>query len=177
MTHLSQVSRVTHPPRGESSVVVHLWIRNANSGAWAICVASCLLSNPGELSRSVLPVSPPLPSFSELMMPTTPWPPGWICTCRTSTVCLLSRLPRRCLSSAWISTVEVGTVGPEGAIGMAVGLGSRSSFISALVQVSGTCLPFRHRDFGPREPKSLNSRTYHQRYRTSARSDSTDGSM
>ena len=24
-------------------------LRNANSGAWAICVASCLLSNPGEL--------------------------------------------------------------------------------------------------------------------------------
>jgi CRP-like cAMP-binding protein len=38
------------------------------------------------------------------------------------------------------TTVEVGTVGVEGAIGMAVGLGSRSSFVSALVQVSGTCL-------------------------------------
>ena len=38
------------------------------------------------------------------------------------------------------TAVEVGTVGAEGAIGMAVGLGSRSSFICALVQVSGTCL-------------------------------------
>jgi CRP-like cAMP-binding protein len=38
------------------------------------------------------------------------------------------------------STVEVGTVGSEGAIGMAVGLGSRVSFICALVQVSGTAL-------------------------------------
>jgi CRP-like cAMP-binding protein len=36
--------------------------------------------------------------------------------------------------------LEVGTVGAEGAIGMAVGLGSRRSFICALVQVSGTCL-------------------------------------
>jgi CRP-like cAMP-binding protein len=41
------------------------------------------------------------------------------------------------------SSVEVGTVGSEGAVGMAVGLGSRVSFISALVQVSGTalCIP------------------------------------
>ena len=41
------------------------------------------------------------------------------------------------------STVEVGTVGSEGAVGMAVGLGSRVSFICALVQVSGTtlCVP------------------------------------
>lgn len=41
------------------------------------------------------------------------------------------------------TTVEVGTVGSEGAVGMAVGLGSRISFISALVQVSGTalCIP------------------------------------
>jgi CRP-like cAMP-binding protein len=38
------------------------------------------------------------------------------------------------------TTVEVGTIGPEGAIGLTVGLGSRISFISALVQVSGTCL-------------------------------------
>jgi hypothetical protein len=38
------------------------------------------------------------------------------------------------------NSVEVGTVGPEGAIGMAVGLGSRRSFISALVQVPGACL-------------------------------------
>jgi CRP-like cAMP-binding protein len=38
------------------------------------------------------------------------------------------------------TAVEVGIVGPEGAIGMAVGLGSRSSFICALVQVSGTCI-------------------------------------
>jgi CRP-like cAMP-binding protein len=46
------------------------------------------------------------------------------------------------------SAVEVGTVGSEGAVGMAVGLGSRISFISALVQVSGIALcipaaPFR----------------------------------
>jgi CRP-like cAMP-binding protein len=45
-------------------------------------------------------------------------------------------------------SVEVGTVGSEGAVGMAVGLGSRVSFICALVQVSGTALcipssPFR----------------------------------
>jgi CRP-like cAMP-binding protein len=41
------------------------------------------------------------------------------------------------------SSVEVGTVGSEGAVGMAVGLGSRISFISALVQVSGiaVCIP------------------------------------
>lgn len=31
------------------------------------------------------------------------------------------------------SSVEVGTVGSEGAVGMAVGLGSRISFICALV--------------------------------------------
>ena len=46
------------------------------------------------------------------------------------------------------SAVEVGTVGSEGAIGMAAGLGSRISFICALVQVSGVALsipvtPFR----------------------------------
>ena len=41
------------------------------------------------------------------------------------------------------SSVEVGTVGFEGAVGVAVGLGSRVSFISALVQVSGIalCIP------------------------------------
>ncbi len=44
---------------------------------------------------------PPPPSFPEFIIPTTPWPPGWICTCRTSTVCLC---PRRCLSNAWISS-------------------------------------------------------------------------
>ena len=36
--------------------------------------------------------------------------------------------------------VEVGTVGSEGAIGLTVGLGSRISCVSALVQVSGTSL-------------------------------------
>ena len=46
------------------------------------------------------------------------------------------------------SAVEVGTVGSEGAIGLTVGLGSRTSFICALVQVSGVALsipasPFR----------------------------------
>jgi len=46
------------------------------------------------------------------------------------------------------SAVECGTVGSEGAIGIAVGLGSRISFICALVQVSGTAIsiataPFR----------------------------------
>jgi CRP-like cAMP-binding protein len=41
------------------------------------------------------------------------------------------------------SSVEVGTVGSEGAVGMAAGLGSRVSFICALVQVSGSalCIP------------------------------------
>jgi CRP-like cAMP-binding protein len=41
------------------------------------------------------------------------------------------------------SSVEVGTVGSEGAVGMMVGLGSRVSFICALVQVSGIalCIP------------------------------------
>jgi CRP-like cAMP-binding protein len=41
------------------------------------------------------------------------------------------------------STVEVGMVGSEGAVGMTVGLGSRVSFICALVQVSGSalCIP------------------------------------
>jgi CRP-like cAMP-binding protein len=38
------------------------------------------------------------------------------------------------------STLEVGTVGREGAIGMTAGLGSRISFVQALVQVSGTAL-------------------------------------
>lgn len=46
------------------------------------------------------------------------------------------------------SAVEVGTVGSEGAVGMMVGLGSRISFVCALVQVSGNALcipasPFR----------------------------------
>ena len=36
--------------------------------------------------------------------------------------------------------LEVGMVGPEGAIGMTAGLGSRISFVQALVQVSGTAL-------------------------------------
>jgi CRP-like cAMP-binding protein len=36
--------------------------------------------------------------------------------------------------------VEVGTVGPEGAIGVTVALGSRIGFVSALVQVSGSSL-------------------------------------
>jgi CRP-like cAMP-binding protein len=42
--------------------------------------------------------------------------------------------------------VEVGTVGSEGAIGITVGLGSRISCVSALVQVSGTslCIPAQH---------------------------------
>jgi CRP-like cAMP-binding protein len=35
-------------------------------------------------------------------------------------------------------TVEVGTIGSEGGIGLTVGLGSRVSSVSALVQVSGT---------------------------------------
>ncbi len=41
------------------------------------------------------------------------------------------------------TALEVGTVGHEGAIGMTAGLGSRISFIQALVQVSGTalCMP------------------------------------
>jgi CRP-like cAMP-binding protein len=38
------------------------------------------------------------------------------------------------------NAVEVGTVGSEGAIGMTVGLGSRISFICALVQVAGVAL-------------------------------------
>jgi CRP-like cAMP-binding protein len=37
-------------------------------------------------------------------------------------------------------TVEVGTVGSEGGVGLTVGLGSRISSVSALVQVSGTAL-------------------------------------
>ena len=41
------------------------------------------------------------------------------------------------------AALEVGVVGYEGAIGMAAGLGSRISFVRALVQVSGTalCIP------------------------------------
>jgi CRP-like cAMP-binding protein len=41
------------------------------------------------------------------------------------------------------TSIEVGTVGFEGAVGVSVGLGSRVSFISALVQVSGIalCIP------------------------------------
>jgi hypothetical protein len=46
-----------------------------------------------------------LPSTSSspggLMMPTTPWAPGCMCTCRTSTVCLC---PRRCRSRACIKS-------------------------------------------------------------------------
>jgi CRP-like cAMP-binding protein len=40
-------------------------------------------------------------------------------------------------------SVEIGTVGSEGAIGLTVGLGSRIACVSALVQVSGTslCIP------------------------------------
>lgn len=40
-------------------------------------------------------------------------------------------------------TVEVGMIGSEGAVGLAVGLGSRISSITALVQVTGTslCIP------------------------------------
>jgi CRP-like cAMP-binding protein len=38
------------------------------------------------------------------------------------------------------SAIEVGTIGPEGAVGMTAGLGSRISFITAMVQVSGTSL-------------------------------------
>ena len=34
-------------------------------------------------SRRGLRSCSPLPSFPELMMPTTPWAPEWICTCRT----------------------------------------------------------------------------------------------
>ena len=44
------------------------------------------------------------------------------------------------VSMAEDSALEVGTVGHEGAIGMTAGLGSRISFIQALVQVSGTAL-------------------------------------
>ena len=41
------------------------------------------------------------------------------------------------------SSVEVGTVGSEGAIGITAGLGSRVASVSSLVQVSGTalCIP------------------------------------
>lgn len=40
-------------------------------------------------------------------------------------------------------TVEVGTVGSEGGVGLTVGIGSRVASVSALVQVSGTslCIP------------------------------------
>src|SRR5271170_7889061 len=40
-------------------------------------------------------------------------------------------------------SVEVGTVGREGGVGLTVGLGSRIASVSALVQVSGTslCIP------------------------------------
>jgi CRP-like cAMP-binding protein len=38
------------------------------------------------------------------------------------------------------ASVEVGMVGYEGAIGITAGLGSRLAFVTALVQVSGTCL-------------------------------------
>lgn len=48
-------------------------------------------------------------------------------------ISLIVRLPED-------STVEVGTVGREGAVGMTAGLGSGVSFISALVQVAGTAL-------------------------------------
>jgi CRP-like cAMP-binding protein len=54
------------------------------------------------------------------------------------------------------SAVEVGTVGREGAIGMAAGLGSRISSIRVLVQVSGTalCIPVsRFRAATSRSPR------------------------
>jgi CRP-like cAMP-binding protein len=38
------------------------------------------------------------------------------------------------------TAVEVGTIGSEGAVGITAGLGSRISFITAMVQVSGTSL-------------------------------------
>src|SRR5262245_7527284 len=54
------------------------------------------------------------------------------------------------------SALEVGTVGYEGAIGMAAGLGSGISSIRALVQVSGTalCMPIsRFRTAANRSPR------------------------
>jgi hypothetical protein len=52
-------------------------------------------------------------------------------------------------------SIEVGTVGREGGVGLTVGLGSRIASVSALVQVSGTSLAFRPRDFGlPRREAS-----------------------
>ncbi|MGC2315169.1 MAG: cyclic nucleotide-binding domain-containing protein [Bradyrhizobium sp.] len=71
--------------------------------------------------------------------------------------------------------LEVGTVGAEGAIGMAVGLGSRRSFICALVQV----LPphFGFAISSRRESKFRDPRAYRQICGTSARSNSTDCGM
>jgi len=60
------------------------------------------------------------------------------------------------VSMAEDAALEVGIVGNEGAIGMTAGLGSRISFIRALVQVSGTalCIPLsRFHDAASRSPR------------------------
>jgi CRP-like cAMP-binding protein len=62
------------------------------------------------------------------------------------------------------SSVEVGTVGSEGAIGMAVGLGSGVSFISALVQVSGIALCIPASRFRAAADKSAHIRDLIVRY-------------
>src|SRR5205823_1744944 len=54
------------------------------------------------------------------------------------------------------AALEVGVVGHEGAIGIVAGLGSRISFIRALVQVSGTalCIPLsRFQSAASRSPR------------------------
>ncbi len=62
------------------------------------------------------------------------------------------------------SALEVGTVGREGAIGMAAGLGSRISFIQALVQVSGIALCVSASRFQAAAGQSARIRTMIARY-------------
>ncbi len=62
------------------------------------------------------------------------------------------------------SALAVGTVGREGAIGMAAGLGSRISFIQALVQVSGIALCVSASRFQAAAGQSARIRTMIARY-------------
>jgi hypothetical protein len=74
------------------------------------------------------------------MIPTTPCPPEWqvdlVHFPQSGMISLIVEMPED-------RVIEVGTVGSEGAIGLTVGLGSRISSVSALVQVSGMalCIP------------------------------------
>ena len=93
-----------HPAAPSSSHGRRLaWLSRPGLGATPSCLSQVLwlLGRVHGVVRHFSPFSSWPLGFPELTMPTTPWAPEWICTCRTSTVCLL---PRRCLSSAWMSS-------------------------------------------------------------------------